>query len=130
MTGATSLIGLAPSDRPSHTRVALREDGTVLSWGEFWSRVSAVVHALAAQPGRRIALDAPDAADFLTGFLGVLHAGKQVVIPANFQRASMAQCANTCDGVLDTAAIHRLPGVDGWTPRTPWWSFTTPRSSA
>ena len=119
MTGATSLIGLAPSDRPSHTRVALREDGTVLSWGEFWSRVSAVVHALAAQPGRRIALDAPDAADFLTGFLGVLHAGKQVVIPANFQRASMAQCANTCDGVLDTAAIHRLPGVDGWTPRTP-----------
>ncbi|MCZ4304921.1 class I adenylate-forming enzyme family protein [Zoogloeaceae bacterium G21618-S1] len=119
MTGARSLAKLAPSDRPGHARVALRDDGTVLRWGEFWSRVSAVAHALAAQPGRRIALDAPDAADFLTGLLGVLHAGKQVVIPANFQRASMAQCADTCDGVLDTAGIHRPPGIDGWTPGAP-----------
>ncbi|KAA3652201.1 MAG: AMP-dependent synthetase [Proteobacteria bacterium] len=117
MSRARSLRHLAPADRPGDTLVALREDGSALHWGAFWSRVGAI--AQAAQPGRRIALTAPDAADFLAGLLGLLHAGQQVVIPANFQHASVAQCADSCDGVLDTNAIRQLPGVETWTPAAP-----------
>ncbi|MBT0963231.1 AMP-binding protein [Denitromonas iodatirespirans] len=119
MSGAKSLLGLVPADRPADTVVALREDGTTLRWDAFWSRVGAIACAHAARPGRRIALDAPDAADFLAGLLGLLHAGQQVVVPANFQQASVAQCADSCDGVLDTAAIRQLPATEGWTPPAP-----------
>lgn len=119
MSGAKSLLGLVPTDRLADTIVALRENGTTLRWDAFWSRVGAIATAQAARPGRRIALDAPDAADFLAGLLGLLHAGQQVVVPANFQHAALAQCAEGCDGVLDTAAIGQLPGTAGWTPTAP-----------
>lgn len=119
MSRARSLTALAPADRPADTVVALHEDGSTLHWDAFWSRVGAIARAQAARPGHRIALDAPDAADFLAGLLGLLHAGQQVVIPANFQSASVAQCAEGCDGVLDTAAIRQLPGTAGWAPTAP-----------
>lgn len=117
-TAIASLSTLGPADRADNAIVALRTDGA-LTWDALWQRVGGVALAQATLPSTRVLLDAPDAVDFLIGFLGLLHAGKQVVVPANFQPAAVAQSAAGCDAVLSTDDIRRGESDANWRPTVP-----------
>ncbi|WP_186301525.1 class I adenylate-forming enzyme family protein [Denitromonas halophila] len=113
-----SLGALGPADRAPGAIVALRADAP-LTWAALWQRVGTIARTHAKQAGTRVLLNAPEAAEFLIGFLGLLHAGKQVVIPANFQPAAIAHSAASCDVVLSAAEIQNTPANTSWCPTAP-----------
>ena len=75
-------------------------------WCEFAERVGGAVARLKDRSEARWLLAADDPLRFAIGFLALLHAGKQVVIPPNAQPGTLAGLA----GVVDAQYV----GDDGW----------------
>ena len=75
-------------------------------WREFAERVGGAVAHLKDRSEGRWLLAADDPLRFAIGFLALLHAGKQVVIPPNAQPGTLAGLA----GVVDAQYV----GDDGW----------------
>lgn len=75
-------------------------------WREFAERVGAAIARLKDRGEARWLLAADDPLRFAIGFLALLHAGKQVVIPPNAQPGTLAGLA----GVVDAQYV----GDEGW----------------
>ena len=78
-----------------------------VAWREFAERVGAATARLIERDEVRWLLAADDPLRFAIGFLALLHAGKQVVIPPNAQPGTLAGLA----GVVDAQYV----GDDGFT---------------
>ena len=79
-----------------------------VAWREFAERVAVTAARLNERDEVRWLLAADDPLRFAIGFLALLHAGKQVVIPSNAQPGTLAGLA----GVVDAQYV----GDDGFTP--------------
>ena len=87
--------------------VALRK-GQAVRWADLVDRVAAVANHYAGR--QRVALVCRDGLDFAAGFLGLLHAGADVVLPANTQIGALADIPGGCEAVLDDAAVAAATG--------------------
>jgi acyl-CoA synthetase (AMP-forming)/AMP-acid ligase II len=97
-------------------------DGRTVERVEFLARVGAWQAAFAARPGTRWALLQDDAIEFAAALYGAWHAGKQIILPADAQPATLERLAALCDGMAG-----ELPG--GLQPDTARPALAAPRPS-
>jgi acyl-coenzyme A synthetase/AMP-(fatty) acid ligase len=111
--GLLPLTQLSQGARSSDHPVALAEvpgQGLqVLTWSRFTQAAAWAADRARREGGRRWLLACPDAWDFATGLAGLLLAGRTVVLPANFQPATVAALARKADGTLEAGGS--LPGA-------------------
>lgn len=102
------LSRLLNTGRSANHSIAYGEKGLAIPWVEFASRVNAICDRLLSRTERFWALSCTDAYTFACAFLAVLHANKAVVIPPNFQPATLTALQGAFDGVI---ADHAMPAA-------------------
>ena len=87
------------SDRP------VSHDGCrFVAWAEFAARVAGLAGVLQQRPEARWLLPHDDPLSFAVGLFGVLHAGKEVVIPPNTQPGTLVALSGAFDARVDALA--------------------------
>ncbi|HWT54902.1 MAG TPA: AMP-binding protein [Rhodocyclaceae bacterium] len=80
-----------------------------LRWREFSDRLGRLIAYLYADARQRWLLANDDAEVFVLWLLALLAAGKQIVIPPNFQPGTLEQLAIRCDATAGNVDIGTLP---------------------
>lgn len=85
----------------------------IVNWQAFSNKVALLAHGLKLRPEMRWLLTSNDTLDFSIQLLALLYAGKQVVIPANTQAATLTQLAGEFDAMVSDslASIEPSPTV-------------------
>jgi acyl-CoA synthetase (AMP-forming)/AMP-acid ligase II/3-hydroxymyristoyl/3-hydroxydecanoyl-(acyl carrier protein) dehydratase len=111
MSSFLPLSRLTPGSRDADAAVAFGGDlrGT-LTWGGLWRGVRAVAAHVERDPRAQWVLSTESTPRFIMGFLALLQAGREIVLPANMQPGSVAEAAGPAAGTLDDAALFRLAG--------------------
>src|ERR1700733_9265159 len=109
MTALSLASVLAEPARRRPEATALVEGATRLSYGQLWHDARAVAAALASRgvgPGGRVALLAPNVADFVRCYFGIIAAGGVVVpVPTLLTEREAAQI--TADSGAGLLLSHR-----------------------
>ena len=115
MSAFFPISGLTSESRvPAHP-VAFGPDAAVsLAWADLWRRVDAVEAYLRADHRQQWILYTESTPEFLLGFLALLRAGKEIVLPANKQPGTIAAAGGREAGNLDEGALSRI--VAGGSP--------------
>lgn len=94
----------------------------MVRWAEFIHRLTRCQEHFAARAEKRWLLAADDTLDFALQLFGLLHAGKQVIIPPNTQPGTLRQMAATFDAVargsLPAPDVDSLAGFSPLDPQT------------
>lgn len=122
MNGTTPFLRLLPlhalfaDGRPDDQPVS--HDGRrFVAWVEFAGRVAGLAGALGQRPEARWLLTGDDPLVFAINLFGVLHAGKEVVIPPNAQPGTLAALSGAFDARIDALGVSGqtsalLPAID------------------
>lgn len=71
-----------------------------LTWGTFQRQVAQITEQVQAQEARRWLLCTKRPSWFAVGFFGLLHAGKQIILPANGQEGTITSLKDHFDAAL------------------------------
>ena len=124
---------------PGHpVAISLDPGGAVpRTWAEFAATAAWAADRARREGGRRWLLACPGAWDFAAGLMGLLQAGRTVVLPPNFQPGTLAGLAREADGALAGTlgqAEPRAEALDGglefWTSGSTGEPKCVPRSLA
>jgi 3-hydroxymyristoyl/3-hydroxydecanoyl-(acyl carrier protein) dehydratase len=77
-------------------------------WTDLWGGVAAVVAHVESHPHSQWVLYTESIPCFLTGFLGLLHAEKEITLPANMQPGSLREAGGLDAGILDETTLAAL----------------------
>lgn len=122
MNGTTSTPRLLPlralfaEGRPDGLLVS-HNGRRFVAWAEFAGRVAGLAKVLRQRPETRWLLTGDDPLAFAVYLFGVLHAGKEAVIPPNAQPGTLAALSSVFDARVDTLrdsgrTSERLPAID------------------
>lgn len=100
-----SLADIIFSDREETSPVAFDHEGQEISFYEFQTHVRALTNHIKISGGLRWVIAEENAYALAVGIYSILHAGKQVVIPANLQEGHLNDLVENADGVIGTNAM-------------------------
>lgn len=97
---------------PEHI-VALQANGDEVTWAQFSDDVAQVASAVQAMPGADHVLACDDTYHFLVGFMALINAAKNVIIPSNLQPDTLAFiAAKNHSSIIDDLHIHNALAGD------------------
>ena len=106
-----TVLDLLSSVRPPETTAFLRAAAKPLDHAEFAARVAGLAECLRARAGRRWLLAVEETWPAAVGLFALMYAGKEVVLPRNYQPASLAEVGAGCEAVLDPDTVLAAPAV-------------------
>ncbi|MCB5183734.1 AMP-binding protein [Methylobacillus gramineus] len=89
-------------------QIVCHDGNQYIHWARFSGQVAWLAASYALHPQQRWLLSSEDALDFIVRLFALLHAGKEVVIPPNFQPGTKQQLIDAYDA--DAASIT-LPSI-------------------